>query len=166
MKTITTGNIGYAFEEVIENEIDYGAKWAEMGWFEEDRFEEGHYYYFSNWYGSEGGYYNEETDELTLSYVLDDMEPEEAEKIQDNCEFVEYPINRELSGLHVEYDYNKYKELVEMWGEEHAQEFCARYYSSLPLIIKDDNGLNYKDGSGIYQYINGLFYQVELVNKD
>lgn len=148
-KTITTGNIGYAFEEVIENEIEYGRKWAEMGWFDEDRFEDGHYYYFSNYYGSEGGYYNEDTDELIPSYVFDDMEPEEAEKIQDNCYFVEYPIDHELSGLHVDYDTNfKSDYFNEKYGEE---------------VIKAKDGKNYKDGSGVYQYNRGHFYKVELV---
>jgi len=152
-KTITTGNIGYAFEQVIENEIECGRKWAEMGWFDEDRFEDGHYYYFSNYYGSEGGYYNEDTDELITSDELDEMEPEEREEFENKCwEFVEYPIDRELSGLHVEYDTNfKSDYFNEKYGEE---------------VIKAEDGKNYKDGSGVYQYNRGLFYQVELVDKD
>lgn len=149
---ITEMDKGYTFEEVIENEVECGRKWLEIGWFENDEFEDGHYYYFSNWYGSDGGYYNEETDELIESFVLDDMEPEEAEKIQDNCEFVEYPIDRELSGLHVGYD-RDFKS--EYFNEKYSEE-----------VIKNDNDLNYKDGRGVYQYINGLFYQVELVDKD
>ena len=149
---ITEMDKGYTFEEVIENEVECGRKWLEIGWFENDEFEDGHYYYFSNWYGSEGGYYNEETDELIESFVLDDMEPEEAEKIQDNCEFVEYPIDRELSGLHVGYD-RDFKS--EYFNEKYSEE-----------VIKNDNDLNYKDGRGVYQYINGLFYPVELVDKD
>lgn len=144
-------NKGYTFEEVINNNVDFGAKWAELGWFEEDSFENGHYYYFSNWYGSEGGYYNEETDELKPSYEIDEMEPEEAEKIWNSWDFVEYPIDREVSGLHVDYDrhYNS-----EYFNEKYSEE-----------VIKDEEELNYYDGSGIYQYIDGLFYEVKLITK-
>ncbi|MBQ2204960.1 MAG: hypothetical protein II411_03615 [Lachnospiraceae bacterium] len=145
---ITDIGTGYSFDQIIENEIEYGPKWAELGWFEDDRFENGHYYYFSNYYGSEGGYYNEETDELIESFRLEEMEPEEAEKIQDNCEFVEYPIDRELSGLHVDYD-KRYKS--EYFNEKYSTE-----------EIQDENGIHYWDGRGIYQYFDGLFYPVEM----
>lgn len=145
---ITDMGTGYSFDQIIENEIEYGPKWAELGWFEDDRFENGHYYYFSNYYGSEGGYYNEETDELIESFRLEEMEPEEAEKIQDNCEFVEYPIDRELSGLHVDYD-KRYKS--EYFNEKYSTE-----------EIQDENGIHYWDGRGIYQYFDGLFYPVEM----
>lgn len=147
--TITTDmGAGYSFDQIIENEIDYGPKWAELGWFEEFTPENGHFYYFSNYYGSEGGYYNEETDELIESFRLEEMEPEEAEKIQDNCEFVEYPIDRELFGLHVDYD-KRYKS--EYFNEKYSTE-----------EIQDENGIHYWDGRGIYQYFDGLFYPVEM----
>ena len=149
---ITEMDTGYTLDGVIENEIDLGRKWAELGWFENDEFKDGQYYYFSNWYGSEGGFYNEYTDELIDSVLLDDMEPEEAEKIQDNGEFVEYPIERELFGLHVDYDTNfKSDYFNEKYGE---------------VVIRAEDGKNYKDGRGVYQYLNGLFFEVKLVDKD
>ena len=37
---ITDMGTGYSFDQIIENEIEYGPKWAELGWFEDDRFEE------------------------------------------------------------------------------------------------------------------------------
>lgn len=71
----------------------------------------------------------------------------------DSSYFVEYPINRELSELHVGYRYQDYK---------------SEYYNELynEEVIQDEDGLNYWDGRGIYQYIDGLFYEVELVDKD
>lgn len=165
---------GYELDEVINDRIDCGDKWAELGWFEDFTPENGHFYYFSSYYGSDGGYYNEDKDLLVPSWDIEDMDENDfieayganKDKIVDDSYFVEYPINRELSGLHVEYDYHRYKELVEMWGEKRAQEFCARYYSSLPLIIRDEDGRSYDDGRGIYQYINGQFYEVELVEVE
>lgn len=75
------------------------------------------------------------------------------DKIVDSSYFVEYPIDRELSELHVGYRYENYK---------------SEYYNELynEEVIKDEDGLNYQDGRGIYQYIDGLFYEVELVDKD
>lgn len=151
---------GYTFEEVIENEVECGRKWLEIGWFENDEFEDGHYYYFSNYYGSEGGYYNEEKDVLIPSWDIDDMDEADfidcyganKEKIVDDSEFVEYPIDRELFGLHVDYD-KRYKS--EYFNEKYSTE-----------EIQDENGKHYWDGRGVYQYINGLFYEVELVDKD
>ena len=140
--TITTEmDTGYTLDGVIENEIDLGRKWAELGWFDDVDFEDGQYYYFGNYHGSDGGFYNEYTDELIDTVLLDDMEPEEAEKIRDNGEFVGYPIERELFGLHVDYDPN------EKYSEE---------------VIMDEDGKNYKDGRGVYQYLNGLFFEVKL----
>lgn len=151
---------GYTFEEVINDRIDFGAKWAELGWFDENYYLSGNFYYFSSYYGSEGGFYNEDTDVLIPSWDIDDMDDADfiniygmdKENVQDNCEFVEYPINRELSGLHVDYD-RRY--LSDYFNEKYGEE-----------VIKDDNDLNYQDGRGIYKYIDGLFYEVELLDKD
>lgn len=140
---------GYTFEEVIENEVECGRKWLEIGWFENDEFEDGHYYYFNNCYGSNGAYYNEDTDELRID---DELSEDEVNELGDGWEWIELPIDRELFGLHVDYDTHfKSDYYNEKYGEE---------------VIKDDNDLNYKDGRGVYQYINGLFYEVELVDKD
>ena len=136
----TDKDTSYTFDRVIENEIYCGAKWAELGCFECDEFENGHYYYFSNCIGSFGGYYNEEKDVLITSDEVEEMEPDEAEEIEDNWEFVDEPIDLELWGLHVEY----------------------RSPSCRLLVIKDERGLDYGDGSGIYQYFDGLFYQVGI----
>lgn len=136
----TDKDTSYTFDQVIENEIYCGAKWAELGCFECDEFENGHYYYFSNYDFSEGAYYNEETDELITAGELDDMEIEEAEEIQFNWEFVNEPIDREVLGIHAEY----------------RSKTCRLY------VIKDEDSHDYGDGSGIYQYFDGLFYQVGI----
>lgn len=158
MKTIKINmDKGYTFEEVITNRIDCGAKWEELGWFDENSYLSGHFYYFSSHYGSEGGFYNEDTDVLIPSWDIDDMDDADfidrygmdKEKAMDNCEFVEYPIDRELSGLHVD---NDRRYLSDYFNEKYGEQ-----------VIKDDNGLNYHDGEGIYQYIDGLFYEVELI---
>lgn len=152
---ITDMGTGYSFDQIIENEIEYGPKWAELGWFEDDRFENGHYYYFSNYYGSEGGYYNEDKDELIPSWDIDDLDENDfierygaGKEIVDDSYFVEYPIDRELSGLHVDYD-KRYKS--EYFNEKYSTE-----------EIQDENGIHYWDGRGIYQYFDGLFYPVEM----
>lgn len=152
---------GYTLEEVINDRVDCGAKWAELSWFDENYYLSGNFYYFSNYYGSEGGYYNEDKDVLIPSWDIDDMDEKDfidcygagKDEIVDDSYFVEYPIDRELSELHVGYRYENYK---------------SEYYNELynEEVIKDEDGLNYWDGSGIYQYIDGLFYEVELVDKD
>ena len=40
---------GYTLEEVINDRIDCGAKWAELGWFDENYYLSGNFYYFSNY---------------------------------------------------------------------------------------------------------------------
>lgn len=138
--------VGYTLEEVIENEVDYGAKWLEMGWFESDTFEDECFYYFSNYYGSEGAYYNEDTDTLITSGELDYMEDDKKrEEIEDTWEFVECPIDREVSGLHEDFEDRNFRSLYN------------------PIVIKDGDGLSYKDGRGLYQYVDGKFHPVELL---
>ena len=136
--------VGYTLEQVVENEVDYGAKWLEMGWFESDEFEDECFYYFSNYYGSEGAYYNEDTDTLITGGELDDMEDSKREEIEDNWEFVELPIDRQVTGLHEDYEDINFRSLYN------------------PIVIKDEDDLSYKDGRGLYQYLGGKFYPVEL----
>lgn len=88
-KTLKTNStVSYTFNELLRKEIVGGRYWEKLGYFDEVDFEDGNYYYFSNYYGSEGGYYIEDKDEIMPSYMLESMEPEKAEKIQHDNIFV------------------------------------------------------------------------------
>ena len=148
MKTRTIKTIkekGVSLDYIIENVIDHGKQWAELGFFECDEFENGHYYYFSNYYGSEGAYFNEENGAFYTSGELDygDLSEEEVEAIQDNWEFCETPIDREIIPTVVN------------------DTFTIDEY-----VIKDENGRSYGQGSGIYQYFDGQFYPIKIIEMD
>lgn len=145
--TVKTGR-GYILYEVIDENVDYGRNWLKTGnWTLDIGYTNGKFYYFSNWYGSEGGRYNEEEDVIIPSYDIDDMDEEDfieayginKEEAED-LEFVEEPLLRELDGLHVDHENGRYGQLV----------------------IRDGDGRNYKNGQGIYKFRNGLFYKVVL----
>ena len=136
---------GYLLYQVLDENVDYGKEWARMGWFSDPGFTNGKFYYFSNYYGSEGGFYDEEKDVIIPSYDIDYMDEEafiEAYGINkeeaEELEFVEEPIIRELNGLHVENENGRYG----------------------PLVIKDEDGFIYEQG--IYKFMYGLFYRVVL----
>lgn len=139
--TIKTNN-GYRLNEVLEENVDCWSGWA--GYIEDLNFTDENYYYFSNYYGSEGGRYNEKYEQIIPCYDIEDMDEEDFIKTYgmnkdeaENLEFVEEPLIRELQGLHVENE---------------------RYGG--PLV--DGKGRNYKSGQGIYKFRNGLFYRVVL----
>ena len=146
--TVKTGR-GYLLYEVIDENVDYGKDWLKVyNWLEGIEFTNEKFYYFSNWYGSVGGFYNEEKDIIIPSVDIDDMDEEDfieaygidKEKAENELEFVEEPILRELDGLHVEPENGRHG----------------------PLVIMDEDGLNYKCGRGIYKFRNGFFYKVVL----
>lgn len=139
---------GYILYQVLDENVDCGKEWVRIGWFSNDiGFTNEKFYYFSNFYGSEGGFYDEEKDVIIPSYDIEDMDDkdfieaygmnkDEAEEL----EFIEEPIIRELNGLHVENENGRHG----------------------PLVIKDEDGFNYKNGQGIYKFMNGLFYRAVL----
>ena len=138
---------GYTLSQVLDENVDCGKEWARIGWLDGMEFFNEKFYYFSNYYGSEGGFYDEEKEVIIPSYNIEDMDDEdfieaygmnkdEAEEL----EFIEEPIIRELQELHIVHEYGKYG----------------------PLVIEDGDGCNYKNGKGIYKYMNGLFYRVVL----
>ena len=139
---------GYILSQVLEENVDCGKEWVRMGWFYDDLvFNNEKFYYFSNIYGSDGGFYDEEKDVIIPLHDIDEMDEEDFieaygmnKEEAENLEFVDEPIIRELKGLHIE---NK----------------NAIYDGS--LIIKDEAGRSYS-GKGIYKFINGLFYRVVL----
>ena len=139
---------GYILSQVLDENVDCGKEWLRIGWFSNDpEFTNEKFYYFSNYYGSEGGFYDEEKDVIIPSYNIDYMDEEDFieeyginKEEAEELEFVEEPIIRELNGLHVENEYGRYG----------------------PLVIKDENGFIYKHVQGIYKYMNGLFYRVVL----
>lgn len=148
MKTLTIKTIkgkGVNLDYIIEHVIDHGKQWAEIGFFECDEFENGHYYYFNNYYGSEGAYFNEENGAFYTSGELDygDLSEEEVEEIQDNWEFCETPIDREIIPTVVK------------------DTFTIDEY-----VIKDEEGRSYGECSGIYQYFDGQFYPIEIIEMD
>ena len=156
MKTRTIKTIkekGVSLDYIIENVIDHGKQWAELGFFECDEFENGHYYYFSNYYGSEGAYFNEENGAFYTSGELEDYEyhglsEEEAEEIQNSWdwEFCEVPIDWEIVPTVVK--------------DTHSLSTIDEY------VIKDEEGRSYGEGSGIYQYFDGQFYPIEIIEMD
>ena len=136
---ITRKDTGYTLKEVIENEVELGRKWLEIGWFENDNFEDGHYYYFSNCYGSSGAYYNKDTDELKIN---DELSEDEVNELDDDWWWVELPIDKEIRGIHVDFNYTYFRDCI---------------------MDENEKCYNVDDERGVYQYIDGLFYKVELV---
>ena len=138
---------GYTLSQVIDENVDYGKEWVRMGWLNDMEFTNEKFYYFSNFYGSEGGFYDEEKDVIIPSYYIEDMDDEdfieaygmnkdEAEEL----EFIEEPIIRELQELQIVNENGRYG----------------------PLVIKDGDGRNYENGKGLYKCMYGLFYRVVL----
>lgn len=154
-KTLKTNlTVSYTFSELLRKEIVGGRYWEKMGYFDDVEFEDGNYYYFSNWYGSNGGYYIEDKDEIMPSYKLESMEPEKADKIQHDNIFVEEPILTDVyeprAGHEIEREYAGYRgKCIDGYGKE---------------VIRDINGKTYSHG-GVYQYLNEYFYPVELVEE-
>lgn len=144
--TIKTGR-GYTLSQVLDENVDCGKEWAQIGWLEGMEFFNEKFYYFGNCYGSDGGLYDEEK-EVIIPYCniecMDDtdfmeaygMSKEEAEEL----EFIDEPIFRELPEPHI----------------------VKKYRSYGPLVIKDGDGYYYENGKGVYKYMNGLFYRVVL----
>lgn len=140
-------NKGYKLKEVLEENVDCWGSWACHGYIDGITYTDEGYYYFSNYYGSEGGRYNEKWDQIIPYYDIYEMDEENfIEKYcmnkeeAENLEFVEEPLIRELQGLHVDNENGRYG----------------------PLVIRDGDGRNYKNGSGMYKFRNGLFYKVVL----
>lgn len=139
---------GYILYQVLDENVDCGKEWVQSGWFYDDlSFTNEKFYYFSNYYGSEGGFYNEEKNVIIPSLYVDEMDEEDfieaygiTKEEAEELKFVEEPVIRELDGLHIENENGKYG----------------------PLVIKDEKGFSYKDGQGIYKFRNGLFYRVVL----
>lgn len=138
---------GYTLFQVLDENVDYGKEWARIGWMDNMEFFNEKFYYFSNFYGSEGGFYDEEKDVIIPSYDIEDMDDkdfieaygmnkDEAEEL----EFIEEPIIRELQELQIVNENGRYG----------------------PLVIKDGDGRNYENGKGLYKYMNGLFYRAVL----
>lgn len=141
--TIKT-DIGYNLNQVLEENIEHCYGWRCLDYMS---FTDEGYYYFNNWYGSDGGRYNEKMDIIIPYYDIDDMDDKDFIEVYgmdkeeaENLEFVEEPLIRELDGLHVEYENGRYG----------------------PLVIKDSDGLSYNCGRGIYKFRNGHFYKVVL----
>lgn len=144
--TIKTGN-GYTLSQVVDENIDCGKEWVQIGWLNDMEFFNEKLYYFSNFYGSEGGFYDGEKDVIIPSNYIEDMDDgdfieyygmtkDEAEEL----EFIEEPIIRELQEPQIVNENGRYG----------------------PLVIEDGDGRNYKNGEGVYKFKNGLFYRVVL----
>ena len=138
---------GYILSQVLDENVDCGKEWVRIGWFKDMEFFNEKLYYFGNFYGSEGGFYDGEKDVIIPSYDIEDMDDgdfieaygmnkDEAEEL----EFIEEPIIRELQEPHIVNEYGRYG----------------------PLVIKGGDGRNHESGKGIYKYMNGLFYRVVL----
>ena len=138
---------GYILSQVLDENVDCGEEWVRIGWLDDLEFFNEKFYYFSNFYGSEGGFYDVEKDVIIPSYYIEDMDDEdfietygmnkdEAKEL----EFIEEPIIRELQEPRIVNEYGRYG----------------------PLVIKGGDGRNYKSGRGVYKYMNGLFYRVVL----
>lgn len=138
---------GYTLSQVLDENVDCGKEWERIGWLENMEFFNEKFYYFSNFYGSDGGFYDEEKDVIIPSYDIEGMDDkdfieaygmnkDEAEEL----EFIEEPIIRELQELHIVNEYGRYG----------------------PLVIKGGDGRNYENGKGLYKYMNGLFYRAVL----
>lgn len=135
----------YTLDEVMAREIVCYKQWADCGLLEDLDYETGGYYFFSNYYGSEGGYYN--GSDFYMGWELDDMPTDDAEKIMDEYDFVEEPCIKEVHGLYAGYEYEH-----NGWG-------------SGDEVLRDENGHVYRHG-GLYQKIGSYFHPVELVEED
>lgn len=138
---------GYLLYQVIDENIDYGKEWAQIGWLNDMGFINEKFYYFGNYYGSEGGFYDEEKDVIIPSYDIDNMDDgyfiETYGKTKDEAEeleFIEEPLIREVQEPQIVNEKGKYG----------------------PLVIRGGDGRNYKYGKGLYKFKNGLFYRVVL----
>lgn len=138
---------GYTLSQVLDENVDCGKEWGRIGWLDGMEFFNEKFYYFSNFYGSDGGFYDEEKDIIIPYNYIEDMDDkdfiedygmtkDEAEEL----EFIEEPIIRELQEPHIVKEYRSYG----------------------PLVIKGGDGRNYESGKGLYKYMNGLFYRVVL----
>lgn len=138
---------GYTLSQVLDENVDCGKEWERIGWLENMEFFNEKFYYFSNYYGSEGGFYDEEKDVIIPTYDIEGMDDkdfieaygmnkDEAEEL----EFIEEPVIRELQEPQIVHIYGRYG----------------------PLVIKGGDGRNYENGKGLYKYMNGLFYRAVL----
>ena len=138
---------GYTLSQVLDENVDCGKEWVQIGWMDDLKFFNEKFYYFSNYYGSEGGFYDEEKDVIIPSYYIEDMDDRDSieaygltkEEVEE-LEFIEEPVIRELQEPHIVNKYGRYG----------------------PLVIKDVDGFLYEKIKGIYKYMNGLFYRVVL----
>lgn len=138
---------GYTLSQVIDENVDCGKEWVRIGWLDDLEFFNEKFYYFGNYYGSDGGFYDEEKDVIIPSSYIDDMDDgdfiefygmnkDEAEEL----EFIEEPLIREVQEPQIVNEYGRYG----------------------PLVIMGGDGRNYKNGKRIYKFKNGLFYRVVL----
>ena len=138
---------GYTLSQVIDENVECGKEWGRIGWLDGMEFFNEKFYYFGNYYGSYGGFYDEEKDVIIPSNYIEDMDDkdfieyygmtkDEAEEL----EFIEEPIIDELQEPQIAHKYGKYG----------------------PLVIEDGDGLHYGSGKRLYKYMNGLFYRVVL----
>lgn len=144
--TIKT-NKGYTLSQVLDENVECGKEWGRIGWLDDVEFFNEKFYFFSNYYGSDGGFYDEENDVIIPSYCIEDtddkdfieyygMTKDEVEEL----EFIEEPVIHEVQEPQIAKEYGKYG----------------------PLVIKDGDGINYGNGKKLYKYMNGLFYRVVL----
>ena len=138
---------GYTLSQVLDENVECGKEWGRIGWLDGMEFFNEKFYYFSNYYGSDGGFYDEEKDVIIPSNNIEDMDDtdfiecygmtkDEAEEL----EFIEEPVINELQEPQIVHIYGRYG----------------------PLVIKDRDGLIYGSGKRLYKYMNGLFYRVVL----
>lgn len=159
MVMVTNRAVGYSFDEVVEREVDGYQFWSAAEGLEDlaadNFFEDGNYYYFSNYYGSDGGYYNPE-DGATFytSSELDCMDEDMVEDIQNNWNFVEEPCIKEIYNLRAGFESERE---YQFYGEK-------RIIGCGEEVIRDEDGHLYRYG-GIYQFIGDKFYPVELMEE-
>lgn len=138
---------GYTLSQVLDENVDCGKEWAQIGWLDDMEFFNEKFYYFGNIYGSDGGLYDEKKDVIIPYHYIEDtddtdfiefygMSKDEAEEL----EFIDEPIVSEVQEPQIANLYGRYG----------------------PLVIKDGDGFSYKSGKGVYKFMNGLFYRVVL----
>ena len=138
---------GYILSQVIDENVDCGKEWVRIGWLEGVEFTNEKFYYFNNYYGSEGGFYDGEKDVIIPSYDIEDM---------DDKDFIErYGMTKDEAE---ELEFIEEPAILEVQEPQIVNE-NGRYG---PLVIKDGDGRNYKNGKGVYKFMNGLFYRVVL----
>ena len=138
---------GYTLSQVIDENVDYGKAWVRIGWLNDMKFFNEKFYYFSNFYGSEGGFYYEEKDVIIPSYNIEDI---------DDRDFIEaYGISKDEVE---ELDFIEEPAILEV-EEPQIVNVYGRYG---PLVIRGGDGRNYENGKGLYKYMNGLFYRTVL----